>query len=190
MFFLLFLQNVFSFFRSNMQSSIDMLHARTPFRTFYDLFDEAENTDLKSIKSKFKLMIRQKDLIRKNMEKYDKEKFKITDKELENLITDGYNILTRQKAEYDRLLGNKFTLPFDPKSPLFFYINLAATLIFVGFLTDLIISFLLYLREKEKFEKMSKKERKQLGITSFDKFSINNLFLVRKFTCKSDKNKK
>lgn len=181
MFIFLFSYQILSLIISDIQSAIDELHKKTPFRTFYELFDEMESANLSNIKKKFRKMVSNKNIVLHNMEKYDKTKYQATDQELENLLTQGYNILTTQKAEYDRLLKNRFTLPFEPTSNLFFYFNLFIATIFMVFITDLLVSFLLYLKEKKRFGKMDKKQRKKEKTPTFPQFTLKKLFISRLF---------
>lgn len=180
MFIFLLLEQIFSLIVSDIQGAINELHKKTPFRTFYELFDEMESTNLTKIKKKFRYMVNHKNIIINNMEKYDKTKYKATDQELETLLTQGYNILTTRKAEYDRLLKNQFTLPFEPKSSLFFYCNLIITTLSFILLFDLIISFLLYLKEKKNYEQMDKKQRKKNKTPNLQ-FTLKGLFISRLF---------
>lgn len=167
---------------ADIRHSIAQLHKKTPFRTFYELFNVTENTDIKKIRSNFKKSIRNLGIVRKNMQKYDEKKYQVSDKELERIITEGYNVLNKNKAEYDMLLKDRFSLPFAPETKSFFYFNLFITVLFTYTIIDILLSFLFYLKRKKEFESLSKKERKKQGKTIFEKFSIHNLFLIKFFS--------
>ncbi|KRH91880.1 hypothetical protein M153_2020700043 [Pseudoloma neurophilia] len=156
--------------RSDIDSAIDLLHKKTPFRTFYELFELNENSSISNIKKKFRFFINNKEILKNNL------KDKMTDTELEAFITQSFNILTKQKKEYDDLLRSPFTLSKEPKNSLFSIILFFVSSIFLILLTDLIINFIRYQREKSQYENMTKKERKKLVVP---RFTADRLVLLR-----------
>lgn len=167
-----------SFFCATIQGSIKNLHKKTPFRTFYELFDETENATFSNIRKKYRKYLSNTEIIKNNILKYNDKKYNTSKEELIKIITDGYNVLTKHKEKYDEMLKTQFTIPFDPETKIFFIINLIIATFFLIFVFDVIISFLIYLKNKKKIESLEKKERKKMG-NNFDKFSLENLFMMK-----------
>lgn len=156
---------------SNIFKSIQTLHKKTKFRTFYEMFDVKENTDIKLIRSKFYRLV--------------KESKPFPDLDLpknlaEKIITDGYNILNKHKKEYDLMLKDKFTVPINPEAKAFFYVNLMVFILFIAVLTDLLVSFMRFLINRRKYEGVNKAEEKKLRRSGdIQVFGWDRMYTVR-----------
>lgn len=166
----LFVAHIFGS-NTNIMKAIETLHKKTNFRTFYEMFDVSENADMKSIRSRFYELVKQDNPF---------PSLKLNKDVTERLITDGYNILLKQKHEYDILLRRKYTLPTSPKTNVFFYINLLVFALFVILFTDLMVCFLKFLIQRKKYEKVEKSEEKKLRRSGkIQPFSLDKMYSVR-----------
>ncbi|ELQ74994.1 Molecular chaperone (DnaJ superfamily) [Trachipleistophora hominis] len=167
-----FLQTIRSLSNNtNILKSIQTLHKKTKFRTFYEMFDVKENTDIKIIRSKFyKLVKESKPFPDLNIPKGVAEK----------IITEGYNILNRHKQEYDALLRSKFSVPVSPETRTFFYVNLVVFVLFVALLSDLLVCLIRFLVNRRRYEGVDKAQEKKLRRRGdIEVFSLDRMYTIR-----------
>lgn len=124
------------------QHGIDTLRRKTSYSTFYELFNLSEAASMKSIKKKFHQALKQEYPI-PTLSKQDGE----------NLLTDGYNILTKYKETYDYYLKFHY---YPKETTSYLWLKAMLILCFVGFVD---ICFMIFKNKRQ--EKMTKKEVKK-----------------------------
>lgn len=156
---------------SNIMNAIEALHNKTKFRTFYEMFDVRETTDIKTIRSKFYKLVKQKNPF---------PQLQIPKGTAEKILTDGYNILNKHKYEYDTLLKSRSTIPIEPKTKILFYVNVVTFALFLIIFTDLLICFFKFLIVRRKYEGVDKTKEKELRRKgTIQAFTFEKMYIVR-----------
>ncbi|KAM0673162.1 hypothetical protein GVAV_003324 [Gurleya vavrai] len=149
---------------AHVEAGIKKIHDKTPFATLYDLFDIYQNASLQQIQKRYKHLLRQK----KTIEGLSLE-------ESENIYTEAYNILTKNKYSYDYLLKYQ-VFPTEGYKWYYWLLVLFVSL----FLIDILAMLIRYSRFKKLNPKAKKKiERKGKSIRGiqFSELYISKVFI-------------
>lgn len=152
---------------ASIKQQTERLHAITNFSTYYDFFNVGENAKEVDIKKAFRRLGRKKSI-------------NITNLEYDELLKNGYNLLTLQRAAYNKFLGDsKILFLTEEKNYKNYRLGTVLAIICMILCIDFITFSFKYLKYSERIRVIKKDKKAKKSLNKPSLFLVNIFYRLK-----------